>query len=72
MGFDDDANSEPSSSEILVVIYHDKRIIGLRVDKVYRQIEAVVRALDILIEKIEGFKGTSMLDGDSLAYVLFG
>ena len=65
-----DRHTKLLDKELVAVISHKDREIGIRVEQVFEQIEAVVRPFDDVVEKIEGFKGTSQLANDQLAYVL--
>lgn len=65
-----DRKATLKDKELVAVISHKDQEIGLRVEQVYDQIEAVVRPFDKVIEKVDGFKGTSQLANDDLAYVL--
>jgi len=56
--------------ELVVVIMHKDSCIALRIDEVKDQLEAVVRPFDRITQVIPGFKGTSQLPGDQLAYMV--
>jgi chemotaxis protein histidine kinase CheA len=49
---------------------HKDSCIALRIDEVKDQLEAVVRPFDRITQVIPGFKGTSHLPGDQLAYMV--
>ncbi len=55
---------------IVVVVSHKDRCLALRVDAVVDQFEAVVLPFEAAIGNIPGFKGTSNLPGNEMAYVL--
>lgn len=59
-----------TSGELVVVIMHKDSCIALRIDEVKDQLEAVVRPFDRITQVIPGFKGTSHLPGDQLAYMV--
>jgi two-component system chemotaxis sensor kinase CheA len=61
---------EIAKGELVVVITHKDCSIGLRIDEVKDQLEAVVRPFDRITQIIPGFKGTSQLPGDQLAYMV--
>ncbi len=59
-----------NAGELVVVIMHKDSCIALRIDEVKDQLEAVVRPFDRITQIIPGFKGTSHLPGDQLAYMV--
>jgi two-component system chemotaxis sensor kinase CheA len=59
-----------TADEMVVVIMHKDNCIALRIDEVKDQLEAVVRPFDRITQVIPGFKGTSHLPGDQLAYMV--
>jgi two-component system chemotaxis sensor kinase CheA len=59
-----------TAGELVVVIMHKDSCIALRIDEVKDQLEAVVRPFDRITQVIPGFKGTSHLPGDQLAYMV--
>jgi two-component system chemotaxis sensor kinase CheA len=61
---------EVISGELVIVITHKDSSMGLRIDEVKDQLEAVVRPFDRITQIIPGFKGTSQLPGDQLAYMV--
>lgn len=66
-------NTEPE--EILrkksaVFLQHKHRRIGLVVDQIDDQLEAVVREFDSVVKEIPGFKGTTILGDEQIAYVV--
>ncbi|HYX38182.1 MAG TPA: response regulator [Oligoflexus sp.] len=62
--------TDVSNDELVVVIMHKDSCIALRIDEVKDQLEAVVRPFDRITQVIPGFKGTSHLPGDQLAYMV--
>lgn len=59
-----------SPEALVLVISHKEHFLALVVDKVIDQLEAVVRPFDNVVEKLVGFKGTSLLDSEHVAFVL--
>lgn len=56
--------------ELVVVIMHKDNYVALRIDAIKSQLEAVVRPFDRITQTIPGFKGTSQLPGDELAFMV--
>ncbi len=56
--------------ELVVVIIHKDMSVALRIEEIKDQLEAVVRPFDRITQVIPGFKGTSHLPGDELAYMV--
>jgi chemotaxis protein histidine kinase CheA len=54
----------------VLIISHKEHALALVVDRVVDQLEAVVRPFDNVVEKLLGFKGTSLLDSEHVAFVL--
>ena len=61
---------ELSPESLVLIISHKKHSLALYVDKVVDQLEAVVRPFDNVVETLPGFKGTSLLDSEHVAFVL--
>lgn len=59
-----------SSTDTIVILQHKDELVGLKLDKIIGQQEAVIRSFDPIIENIPGFKGTSLLDNEKIAYVV--
>ncbi|MEY3903442.1 MAG: histidine kinase [Pseudomonadota bacterium] len=59
-----------SPDALVLIISHKDHSLALVVDKVIDQLEAVVRPFDNVVEKLVGFKGTSLLDSEHVAFVL--
>jgi chemotaxis protein histidine kinase CheA len=57
-------------SKTLIVLVHKGKVLGLLVDSIEDQIEAVICPFGSLLKKIPGFKGTTVLGDDSIAYVI--
>ena len=54
-----------------VIVLRDKnRNVGLIVDAIHDQLEAVVRPFDSVIQQIPGFRGTTTFGDDQIAYVV--
>lgn len=60
---------ELNQRSIVFVDYKDYRV-GLIVDEILDQLEAVVRPFDRIVGSFPGLKGTTVLGDDSIAYVL--
>lgn len=59
-----------SPDALVLIISHKNHSLALVVDKVVDQLEAVIRPFDNVVEKLVGFKGTSLLDSEHVAFVL--
>lgn len=59
-----------SPESLVLIVTHKGHSLALVVDKVVDQLEAVVRPFDNVVEKLLGFKGTSLLDSEHVAFVL--
>lgn len=59
-----------SPESLVLIVTHKNHSLALVVDKVVDQMEAVVRPFDNVVEKLIGFKGTSLLDSEHVAFVL--
>jgi len=57
-------------NKTIVVIQNKNRFVGLVVDCIYDQLEAVIRPFDNVVKGLPGFKGTTVLGDDSIAYVI--
>jgi two-component system chemotaxis sensor kinase CheA len=54
----------------LVILQHKNEYLGLLVDSIHDQLEAVIRPFDKITNTLPGFKGTTVLGDDSIAYVV--
>lgn len=54
----------------VVVLQHKSDYVGLLVDSIHDQLEAVIRPFDRITISYPGFKGTTVLDDDQVAYVV--
>lgn len=59
-----------SPESLVLIVTHKGHSLALVVDKVVDQLEAVIRPFDNVVEKLLGFKGTSLLDSEHVAFVL--
>ena len=59
-----------SPESLVLIVTHKGHSLALVVDKVVDQLEAVVRPFDNVVERLLGFKGTSLLDSEHVAFVL--
>lgn len=59
-----------SPESLVLIITHKEHSLALVVDRVVDQLEAVIRPFDNVVEKLLGFKGTSLLDSEQVAFVL--
>ncbi|NBO37353.1 response regulator [bacterium] len=59
-----------SPDALVLIISHKNCSLALAVDRVIDQLEAVIRPFDNVVEKLVGFKGTSLLDSEQVAFVL--
>ncbi|NBX16629.1 MAG: response regulator [Proteobacteria bacterium] len=57
---------------LVLIISHGKHSVALYVDRVVDQREVVVRPFDNVVRSLPGFKGTSLLDSEQVAFVLDG
>jgi two-component system, chemotaxis family, sensor kinase CheA len=55
---------------IAIIITHKGKNVGLVVDRVVDQLEAVVRPFDGVVERVPGFRGTSLINDEKVAFVL--
>ena len=58
------------TKESIIVLRGKSNFIGLFVDEIVGQLEAVVRPFNNIIGNIESLKGTTVLDEERIAYVL--
>lgn len=65
-----ESNSLFASANPVVILQHKKDFIGLLVDSIHDQLEAVIRPFDKVTNGFTGFKGTTVLGDDSIAYVI--
>ncbi|MDZ4662126.1 MAG: ATP-binding protein [Pseudomonadota bacterium] len=63
-------NAETVKFKTVIVLRHKEKFVGLLVDCIEDQFEAVVRSFDHIVKKIPGFKGTAILGNDEIAYVI--
>jgi two-component system chemotaxis sensor kinase CheA len=54
----------------VVILQHKNNYMGLLVDCIHDQLEAVIRPFDKVTSNFPGFKGTTVLSDDSIAYVV--
>jgi two-component system chemotaxis sensor kinase CheA len=54
----------------VIVLRNKNYLVGLEVDAIFDQLEAVVRPFDSIIKEIPGFCGTTLLGDDRIAYVV--
>ncbi|MBT3235386.1 MAG: hypothetical protein HN353_05510 [Bdellovibrionales bacterium] len=57
-------------NRMAVILRYKRNYIGLLVDSIFDQLETVVRPFDSVIDNLKGFKGTSILGNDQIAYVI--
>jgi two-component system chemotaxis sensor kinase CheA len=57
-------------SGLLAILQHRGRSVGVYLDQVIDQMEAVIRPFDDVIGRISGFRGVSRLPNDEVGYVL--
>ncbi|MES2744034.1 MAG: response regulator [Bdellovibrionota bacterium] len=62
--------SSSSDGSLIVFISHRSRLLGLIVDNVLDQFEAVIRPFDSIIGGVKGFIGTALMPSNELAFVL--
>jgi two-component system chemotaxis sensor kinase CheA len=62
------ADFNPAGS--VVILQHQNNYIGLLVDSIHDQLEAVIRPFDKVTSHFPGFKGTTVLGDDRIAYVI--
>lgn len=53
-----------------IVMQHKNRIFALLVDSIEDQLEAVIRPFDPIVGGLPGFKGTTVLGNDEIAYIV--
>jgi two-component system, chemotaxis family, sensor kinase CheA len=58
------------TKESIIVLRGKRNFLGLFVDEIVGQLEAVVRPFNNIIGNIESLKGTTVLDEERIAYVL--
>ncbi|OQW49167.1 MAG: hypothetical protein A4S09_03630 [Proteobacteria bacterium SG_bin7] len=61
---------ESVRSKSAVIIRYKHKFIGLLIDRIEDQLEAVVRSFDNIVKSLPGFKGTTMLGNEKIAYVV--
>jgi two-component system chemotaxis sensor kinase CheA len=54
----------------VIFLKHRSAVVGLVVEQIHDQLEAVVRPFDGVVGQMKGFKGTTVLGDDQIAYVL--
>lgn len=67
---DQSATATAFEDTSLVILQHKNEYMGLVVDSIHDQLEAVVRPFDRITNSFPGFKGTTVLGDDSIAYVV--
>lgn len=63
------ASSTKKTSLVAILQYQGKNV-GLQLDAIIDQLEAVIRPFNDVVGKISGFRGVSRLPGDGVAYVV--
>ncbi|RYZ91464.1 MAG: response regulator [Proteobacteria bacterium] len=66
----DSDRSQGSQGSLIVFISHRSRLLGVIVDNVLDQFEAVIRPFDSIIGVVKGFVGTALMPSNELAFVL--
>lgn len=66
----DNENRDSVRTKTALFIRHKDRLVGLLVDSIEDQLEAVVRPFDNVVRGIRGFKGTTVLGNEKIAYVV--
>lgn len=64
------AKQDAVESASIVILQHKSEFMGLMVDSIHDQLEAVIRPFDKVTNTFPGFKGTTVLGDDSIAYVV--
>jgi two-component system chemotaxis sensor kinase CheA len=54
----------------VIVLKNKSHSVGLQVDTIFDQLEAVIRPFDSIIHQIPGFCGTTLMGDDRIAYVV--
>lgn len=62
--------SAANNSTAVVILQHKSDFVGLLVDSIHHQLEAVIRPFDRVTNHFPGFKGTTVLGDDNIAYVI--
>lgn len=62
--------SDFPAESIVLVISDDTHSVALVVDRVIDQISAVVQPFDNVIDRLTGFRGTTLLDAEKIAFVV--
>ena len=55
---------------MVIIIEEGNHKLGLRIDKVVDQMEAVIRPFGKLLDNVRGLQGSFILPNDKLAYVI--
>jgi chemotaxis protein histidine kinase CheA len=55
---------------LVAILNYQGKYVGLQLDTIVDQLEAVIRPFNEVIGKISGFRGVSRLPGDGVAYVV--
>ncbi len=63
-------STENTDTASIVILQHKSEYMGLMVDSIHDQLEAVIRPFDKVTNSFPGFKGTTVLGDDSIAYVV--
>ncbi len=61
---------EEVKKKTVLFLRHKHSVFGLLVDSIEDQLEAVVRPFDSVVKSIPGFKGTTVLGNEQIAYVV--
>ena len=59
-----------SPDAIVLVVSNDEHALALVVDEVVEQLKAVVQPFDNVIDGLVGFRGTTLLDSEKVAFVV--
>lgn len=59
-----------SPDSIVLVLSYEERSVALVVDEVIDQMNAVVQPFDSVIDQLVGFRGTTLLDAEKVAFVI--
>jgi two-component system chemotaxis sensor kinase CheA len=63
-------NASVNKDSLVAILNHQGKFVGLQLDSIVDQLEAVIRPFNEVIGRICGFKGVSRLPGDGIAYVV--
>ena len=62
-------NSYPNLRENIVIVQFAKEIVGLKVDELYGEIQAVIKPLGDIFSKVNGLSGGSILGSGEIALI---